>query len=133
MSRVLFTGGPIITFDGTVATALAVDGDRIVAIGNDALDLTASFDEVVQLSGLPLLPAVLAGHAHPLHAGMHRRALALTGVDSTPEAPPRPPPSPAALAACNDGPQPGVRRRWPSLMRTRGIPPSPGGSFGSRS
>ncbi|NMD25245.1 MAG: amidohydrolase, partial [Actinobacteria bacterium] len=82
MSRVLFTGGPIITFDGTVATALAVDGDRIVAIGNDALDWTASFDEVVQLSGRPLQPAFRDGHAHPMHAGMNRRALDLTGVDS---------------------------------------------------
>ena len=85
MSRVLFTGGPIITFDGTVATALAVDGDRIVAIGNDALDWTASFDEVVQLSGRPLLPAFRDGHAHPMHAGMNRRALDLTGVDSLAE------------------------------------------------
>lgn len=82
MARVLFAGGPIITFEGAPATALAVDGARIVAIGDDATQAFASFDEVVQLAGRPLLPAFRDGHAHPIHAGINRNELDLTGVAS---------------------------------------------------
>lgn len=82
MSRVLFTGGPIITFDGAPATSLAVDGDHIVAIGDDAAEAFATFDEVVNLAGRPLLPAFRDGHTHPLHAGVNRNELDLTGVGS---------------------------------------------------
>ncbi|MEY2443522.1 MAG: hypothetical protein QOE00_102 [Ilumatobacteraceae bacterium] len=80
MSRVLFTGGPIITFDGSPTTALAVDGERIVATGNDATSWSAGFDEVVRLDGRALVPAFRDGHAHPLHGGMNRNELDLTGV-----------------------------------------------------
>jgi predicted amidohydrolase YtcJ len=80
MSRVLFTGGPIITFDGSSATSLAIDGDRIVAIGDSAESWASTFDEVVHLDGRALVPAFRDGHAHPLHAGMNRNALDLTGV-----------------------------------------------------
>jgi len=80
MSRVLFTGGPIIAFDGSSATSLAVDGDRIVAVGDAADSWTSTFDEVVRLDGRALLPAFRDGHAHPLHAGMNRNSLDLTGV-----------------------------------------------------
>lgn len=85
MARVLFTGGPIITFDGAPATALAIDGDRIVAIGEQATEAFASFDEVVQLAGRPLLPAFRDGHAHPVHAGINRSELDLTGVETLDE------------------------------------------------
>ena len=75
MSRVLFTGGPIITFDGRPTTSLAIDGDRIVAIGDEAVGWSTGFDEVVQLDGRPLLPAFRDGHAHPLHGGINRNGL----------------------------------------------------------
>ena len=86
MARVLFTGGPIITFDGAPATALAIDDGRIVSIGDQATDAFATFDEVVQLAGRPLLPAFRDGHAHPLHAGINRNELDLTGVSTLDEA-----------------------------------------------
>ena len=80
----LFTGGPIITFgrnvEGAAPTSLAIDGDRIVAIGDSATSWAASFDEVVQLDGRALVPAFRDGHAHPLHAGINRNSLDLTGV-----------------------------------------------------
>lgn len=85
MARVLFTGGPIITFGGAPATALAIDGDRIVAIGDQATEAFATFDEVVQLAGRPLLPAFRDGHAHPIHAGVNRKALDLTGITTLDE------------------------------------------------
>ena len=77
MARVLFTGGPIITFDGRPATSLAVDDDRIVAVGDEAIGWSTSFDQVVQLHGRPLLPAFRDGHAHPLHGGINRNGLDL--------------------------------------------------------
>lgn len=85
MARVLFTGGPVITFEGAPATALAIDGDRIVAIGKQAPDVFATFDEIVQLDGRALLPAFRDGHSHPLHAGINRNELDLTGVGSLDE------------------------------------------------
>ena len=77
---VLFTGGPIVTFDGTPTTSLAIDGDRIVAIGDAAESWASTFDEVVRLDGRALVPAFRDGHAHPLHAGINRNELDLTGV-----------------------------------------------------
>jgi predicted amidohydrolase YtcJ len=77
MPRVLFAGGPIITFGGPPANSLLIDGDRIVALGDDA---SSGCDEVVDLHGRALLPAFRDGHAHPLHAGIKGNGLDLTGV-----------------------------------------------------
>ena len=82
MSRVLFTGGHVITFEGPPASSLAIDGDRIVAIGDDAATSSMTFDRVVQLDGRALVPAFRDGHAHPLHGGINRGELDLTGVGS---------------------------------------------------
>ena len=65
MSRVLFTNGPIITPGGRSATSLAVEDDRIVAIGDEAAISSTSFDEVVQLNGRAVVAAFRDGHAHP--------------------------------------------------------------------
>ncbi len=80
MSRVLFTGGPIITFSGRPTTSLAIEDGRIVAIGESADSWAPTFDEVVRLDGRALLPAFRDGHAHPLHAGVNINGLDLTGV-----------------------------------------------------
>lgn len=81
MKSVLFTGGPVVTFDGRpFPSALAVADGRIVAVGDDARESRASFDRVVELDGRPLLPAFRDGHAHPLHAGTNRLALDFTGI-----------------------------------------------------
>lgn len=85
MTRVLFTGGPILVFDDRPVTSLAVENDRIVAIGDDAQTAFASFDETVQLNGRLLLPAFRDGHAHPIHAGMNRNSLDLTGIETVDE------------------------------------------------
>ena len=82
MSRVLFTNGPIITSDGQPATSIAVEDDRIVAIGGDAAAGSASFDQVIQLNGRAVVAAFRDGHAHPLHAGINRTELDLTEVTS---------------------------------------------------
>lgn len=75
----------MVTFDGTVATDLAVDGTRIVAIGDHAATAFATFDETVHLEGRPLLPAFRDGHAHPIHAGVNRNELDLSGVTTVAE------------------------------------------------
>ena len=83
MTSVLFTGGPVVTFDGDpFPNALAVSNGRIVAVGDEARSWRASFDRVVELDGRPLLPAFRDGHAHPLHAGTNRLALDFTGIST---------------------------------------------------
>ncbi|GAA0641847.1 amidohydrolase [Kutzneria viridogrisea] len=61
---------------GTGSTALAVSGGRIVALGEQALDLCAT--EVVDLAGGALLPAFGDAHAHPLFAGLESRGPRVT-------------------------------------------------------
>lgn len=84
MTRTLFTGGTVVTFepDGPPVTSLVVDDDRIVALGADADPRGTGYDEVVRLDGRCLLPAFRDAHAHPLHAGLHRLELDLNGIDT---------------------------------------------------
>lgn len=82
MTRTLFTGGTVVTFDGAPATSLVVERDEIVAVGDD-VDLRAvGYDEVVRLDGRCLLPAFRDAHVHPLHAGINRLQLDLTGAST---------------------------------------------------
>ena len=80
MTRTLFTGGTIVMFDGAPATSLVIDDDRIVGVGQDVDPGDVGYDEVVRLEGRCLLPAFRDAHAHPLHAGMNRLELDLSGV-----------------------------------------------------
>ena len=57
MTRVLFTGGTVVTFEGTPATSLVVEDERIVAVGDDVDPRGVGYDEVVRLDGRCLLPA----------------------------------------------------------------------------
>jgi predicted amidohydrolase YtcJ len=82
MGSILFTGGPIITFGGRPADAVAVDDGTIVAIGDDARTWAAGFDTTVELDGRPLLPAFRDAHAHPLHAGTNRLQLDFSGINT---------------------------------------------------
>lgn len=87
MTRTLFTGGTVVTFDhddhaDPPVTALVVEDDRIVAIGADADPRSTGYDEVVRLDGRCLLPAFRDAHAHPLHAGLHRLELDLAGIET---------------------------------------------------
>ena len=69
----VFTGGPVFTAD-TVrsrATAVAVSGGRIVAVGGDDVrDLVGPRTEVVDLAGRMLLPGFQDAHVHPVWGGL---------------------------------------------------------------
>jgi predicted amidohydrolase YtcJ len=58
--------------DGPPATAVAVAGGRIVAVGSDdeIRDLAGSQAETVPLGGRPLLPGFQDAHVHPAFAGI---------------------------------------------------------------
>jgi predicted amidohydrolase YtcJ len=85
VTTTLFRGGPVVTFDGQRHSAVAIDGARIVAVGDAASDRDTGYDRVVELAGRALLPAFRDGHAHPLHAGINRLELDLTGVGTLDE------------------------------------------------
>ncbi|MDH6213831.1 amidohydrolase [Streptomyces pseudovenezuelae] len=82
----LFTGGPVLTPEGRTATAVAVSGDRIVAVGRDeVLDLAGPRTEVVDLAGRLLLPGFQDAHVHPLPAGLELTRCDLTGTRTAAE------------------------------------------------
>jgi len=63
------TRASIWTGTGAPTDAVAVAGDRIVALGADARDLRGSGTEVVALRAGSLLPGFRDGHLHPLNGG----------------------------------------------------------------
>ncbi|MGW3284934.1 amidohydrolase [Streptomyces sp. NPDC001002] len=82
----LFTGGPVLTPEGRTATAVAVSGERIVAVGRDeVLDLVGPRTEVVDLAGRLLLPGFQDAHVHPLPAGLELTRCDLTGTRTAAE------------------------------------------------
>ncbi|MFI0960181.1 amidohydrolase [Streptomyces sp. NPDC021080] len=77
----LFTGGPVFTPEGRAATAVAVTGGRITAVGNaEVHDLTGPDTEVVDLAGRLLLPGFQDAHVHPVPAGLELARCDLTGA-----------------------------------------------------
>ncbi|MFJ4781783.1 amidohydrolase [Streptomyces sp. NPDC088794] len=82
----LFTGGPVLTPEGRTATAVAVSGERIVAVGRDeVLELVGPRTEVVDLAGRLLLPGFQDAHVHPLPAGLELTRCDLTGTRTAAE------------------------------------------------
>lgn len=82
----LFTGGPVLTPEGRTATAVAVTGDRITAVGRDeVLDLRGPRTEVVDLAGRLLLPGFQDAHIHPVPAGLELAQCDLTGARTAAE------------------------------------------------
>ncbi|MER6072640.1 amidohydrolase [Streptomyces sp. NPDC001817] len=82
----LFTGGPVLTPDGRTATAVAVTGDRITAVGHDELrDLAGPNTEVVDLAGRLLLPGFQDAHVHPVPAGLELAQCDLSGAATAEE------------------------------------------------
>jgi len=70
----VFLGGTVVPMTGPTvrATALAVRGGRIVAVGSDA-DVRAWIGpatQVTELAGKTLLPGFLDGHSHFINAGL---------------------------------------------------------------
>jgi predicted amidohydrolase YtcJ len=74
LADLILTNGKIITVDAafTVAQALAIAGDRILAVGSDAAMARVSgpTTRVVDLKGKAVIPGITDGHAH-----MDREAL----------------------------------------------------------
>ncbi|MEZ5190656.1 MAG: amidohydrolase [Schumannella sp.] len=71
-AELVFTGGPVFTAD-TVrsrASAVAVRGGRIVAVGHDLGDLVGPKTEVVDLTGRMLVPGFQDAHVHPVWGGL---------------------------------------------------------------
>ncbi|GAA1159195.1 hypothetical protein F4556_001683 [Kitasatospora gansuensis] len=68
----VFTGGPVFTADAarTRATALAVTGDRITAVGHQEIrELIGPGTEVVDLKGRLLVPGFQDSHIHAVYGG----------------------------------------------------------------
>ncbi|MFB7507138.1 amidohydrolase [Streptomyces broussonetiae] len=82
----LFTGGPVLTPEGRTASAVAVTGDRITAVGHDeVLELAGPRTEVVDLAGRLLLPGFQDAHVHPVPAGLELARCDLTGTTTAEE------------------------------------------------
>lgn len=67
-ATVVFVGGNVLTMDGTtpLAEAIAIDGDRIVAVGTEAsVQLHVGPEtEVVDLGGMTVMPGLVDAHSH---------------------------------------------------------------------
>jgi predicted amidohydrolase YtcJ len=84
-----FTGGVVYTVDATRswARAVAVKGERIVAVGTDdeVRDLIGAGTEVIDLRGRMLLPGFQDAHVHPVAAGVDMVQCDLHDAGSLPE------------------------------------------------
>ncbi|MEV7796291.1 amidohydrolase [Streptomyces sp. NPDC087512] len=79
----LFTRGPVHTGDAarTRASAMAVTGGRITAVGHDEVhELIGPVTEVVDLAGKLLLPGFRDAHIHAVGGGTELAACDLTGT-----------------------------------------------------
>ncbi|MFT4082146.1 MAG: amidohydrolase [Nocardioides sp.] len=80
----VFTGGPVHlgTAARSRATAVAVTGSRIVAVGHhdDVTDLIGPATEVVDLAGRLLVPGFQDAHVHPVGGGLELGQCDLTGA-----------------------------------------------------
>ncbi|MBM3584525.1 MAG: amidohydrolase [Alphaproteobacteria bacterium] len=72
----ILTGGRIVTMDdkGTVAGALAIWRDRIVALGDAAAvaDLKGARTKVIDLTGRTVIPGIVDSHCHPDSHAAHK-------------------------------------------------------------
>ena len=81
----VFTGGPVHLGNAvhSRATAVAVTGERIVAVGHDEVaELVGPGTDVVDLAGRLLIPGFQDAHVHPVGGGLELGACDLTGVVS---------------------------------------------------
>jgi len=71
----LFVGGQVLTMsDVGVVDALAIQGDRILALGSqrECTDAASHVDRVVELEGCCLMPGFVDPHTHPIMMGQVR-------------------------------------------------------------
>jgi len=68
----ILLGGKIVTFDSAPAEALAVRGDRIVAVGRsaDIRALAGPATRVINLAGRTVIPGLIDSHIHAIRAGL---------------------------------------------------------------
>ncbi|RKS76935.1 hypothetical protein BZB76_2303 [Actinomadura pelletieri DSM 43383] len=82
----VLTGGSVVTVDAgfTVASAVAINGDRITAVGDDERirALAGPSTEVVDLAGRTVLPGINDAHLHLAMFGLAGFSVDLNGVDS---------------------------------------------------
>jgi predicted amidohydrolase YtcJ len=79
----VFLGGPVLTMDAarSRATAVAVRGGRITAVGHEEIrELAGPRTEVVDLAGRLLLPGFQDAHVHAVYGGVEMGAVDLTGT-----------------------------------------------------
>lgn len=80
----LFKGGKILTIDAdrTIAEAMAIKGDRILAVGDGATVRKAAGSDatIVNLKGNVVLPGFVDAHIHPI-VGAATQAFENVGID----------------------------------------------------
>jgi predicted amidohydrolase YtcJ len=85
-ATLILTGGKILTVDDDfrVVEALAVRGERILAVGtnDEILKHKADDTEVIDLSGRMVLPGLMDSHVHPHSAAMHEFDHEIPAMDS---------------------------------------------------
>jgi predicted amidohydrolase YtcJ len=81
-ATVVFRGGPVFRADParSIASAVAIRGDRIVAVGGEReiAPHLADASDVVDLRGRFLLPGFVDAHVHPIWGGLERLRCDLT-------------------------------------------------------
>jgi predicted amidohydrolase YtcJ len=86
VADLILRGGKVVTVDDQVpeAQAVAIAGDRIIAVGTDAeIDALAGPDtEIVELAGRLAVPGFIDSHAHFMSLGRAQQMLDLTKVKS---------------------------------------------------
>ena len=81
MARTVFTGGPVLTMDGTgSAEVVVVDGADIAAVGPRGLETRYPDATVVDLAGRTLVPGFIDAHADLSIAVLHPRWADLSTV-----------------------------------------------------
>jgi dihydropyrimidinase len=64
MTDLLIRGGTVVTATGSRAADVAIDGGRIVAVEGDLSGRAAGTDDVVDATGLLVLPGAVDVHTH---------------------------------------------------------------------
>ena len=86
-ATLLFENGPVLTVDKRApgSDALAVVGDRIAALGDEARALRGPGTRVVDLRGRALLPGFVDAHNHLVNYGLRLMRLDCSGVQDQDE------------------------------------------------
>ena len=82
----VFTGGRVLTFDdaSSLAQAIAIAGNRIVAVGDDksVLALAGPRSRVIPVAGRTMIPGIIDAHAHMEREGLKQLRVSLAGLRS---------------------------------------------------